>query len=301
MLHPPGPPPLPSEFHDDNPSRELSNDPPILALAHSSLLPRGIMGKLNLPTVSVVCDEKAAHLTTNNHMPSKNHRDARAMTPTYYEPPAKTIAPMTHFNPRGFAFLKKRQARGDAPASPPHERNTKDDSPIDTAVRRIQEAGFSTRAMALQIAGSLLDRIGFHPSLNVSNIDSAFKQFPLDNVEEIVREFQLFSILVHEEVMEGSEFIRAAKYLRNEGCYDGCKLLLRLIFDDRRIKLTDVESAELAGVASDMNLEHGMHKAISVIKPQDGHICMMILVICSFFGAIIPVHGGQKASRWWIG
>ncbi|KAL5525325.1 hypothetical protein ACEPAF_9195 [Sanghuangporus sanghuang] len=329
---------------------ELSSEPPILALAHSSLLFRVIMGKLNLPTVSVVCDEKVAHLNTTNYIPPKTPRNARARSPTYHEPPERASAPMSHAKPRVFAFLKKRantmhshpvagdkQARlhpilartnthpppsprqtrdqpsthsnfalrasrdasqttemhnkpqstqdrspsvlvrlysskGDAPASPPYERNTKDDSPIDTAVRQIQEAGFSARAKALQTAGSLLDHIGKQQvdkkavcNVVFINLIDMFERFPLDNVEEIAREFQLFSILVHEEVVEGSEFIRAAKFLRDEGCHDGCKLLLRLIFDDRRIKLTDVESAGLADVASDMNLEHGMQQAISVV------------------------------------
>ncbi|KAL5479011.1 hypothetical protein ACEPAI_2299 [Sanghuangporus weigelae] len=354
-------------------------------LVHSSLLFRGIMGKLNLPTVSVICNEKVAHLSAINHTPPKTHRDAKARSPVYHEPPAKANTNRSRVKPSAFTFLKKRantmhghpvtgdkqtrpyvtlaranthpppsprqtskrpsvhpnfafpasheasqtakmhnkpqstqdrspsvldrlnSRKGDAPASPPHERNTKENSPIDTAVRRIQEAGFSARATALQTAGSLLhrigkqqvdkkavcnvvfinlidvfERVGFHPSLNMSCIDFISKQFPLDNVEEIAREFQLFSILVHEEVMEGSEFIRAAKFLRDEGCHDGCKLLLRLVFDDRRLKLTDVESAGLADVASDMNLERRTQRAISVI-------------------AIVTVHGGQKASRWWIG
>ncbi|KAL5520299.1 hypothetical protein ACEPAG_9512 [Sanghuangporus baumii] len=373
---------FPSELRDDNPSRELSSESSNLA---SHIRHLGIMGKLNLPTVSVVCDEKVTHLPTIHHITPKTPRDARARSPAYHEPPAKASAPTSYMKPRAFAFFKKRantmhshpitgdkqappyvtlaranthpppslrQPRGqpsihpdfafrasrdksqstkmhnkpqstqdrcpsvldrqlyrigDAPTSPLYERNTKENSPIDTAFRRIQEAGLSARAKALQTAGSLLhrigkqqvdkkavcnvafinlidvfERVGLNPSLKNSSIDFISKQFPLDNVEEIAREFQLFSILVREEVMEGNEFIRAAKFLRDEGHHDGCKLLLRLIFDDRRLKLTDVESTGLTDVASDMDLERGKQNAISVI-------------------AIVTVHGGQKTGRWWIG
>lgn len=48
---------------------------------------------------------------------------------------------------------------GEAQASPPHKQSSADDSPIDTAVRRIQETGYSARASALQTAGALLARI----------------------------------------------------------------------------------------------------------------------------------------------
>ncbi|KAL5525336.1 hypothetical protein ACEPAF_9206 [Sanghuangporus sanghuang] len=174
---------------------------------------------------------------------------------------------------------------GNAQASQLYKQDTTSDSPISTAVRQIQECGRPARAEALQTVGMLLKRIDQHKLgkeevrnvffmkcidmfarvsiINLTNPSSDSQlciQNPLDNIAEVSLEFQRFNVLVQEEILQGSDFIRAAITLCEEGHYDGCKLFVKLALDDSKTKLAEDEITILTIIISNLQ-DKGKQKA----------------------------------------
>ncbi|KAL5498425.1 hypothetical protein ACEPAH_2567 [Sanghuangporus vaninii] len=173
---------------------------------------------------------------------------------------------------------------GDAQASPFHKQDATDVSPIVVAARHVREYGRSARAEALQTVGMLLKRIDQQKvskveirnvffilcidmfarvSINLSNPSSDRQlctQDPLDNIAEVSLAFQLFRVLVQEEILQGSDFIRAAITLCEEGHYDGCKLFTQLAVDDKKTDLAESEVEILADIVSNLKLDQNKGK-----------------------------------------
>ncbi|KAL5525335.1 hypothetical protein ACEPAF_9205 [Sanghuangporus sanghuang] len=164
---------------------------------------------------------------------------------------------------------------GDAQASPFHKQDTTDVSPISMAARQVREYGRSARADALQTVGMLLKRIdqqkvdkvevrnvffltcidmfarvSIITLVNPTSDSQPCTQDPLDNIAEVSLAFQLFRVLVQEEILQGSDFIRAAITLCEEGHYDGCKLFVKLALDDSKTKLAEDEITILINIIS---------------------------------------------------
>ncbi|OCB91476.1 hypothetical protein A7U60_g1290 [Sanghuangporus baumii] len=174
---------------------------------------------------------------------------------------------------------------GDAQASPFHKQDTTDVSPISITARHVQEYERSARADALQTVGMLLKRID-QQKVNKVEVRNIFfltcidmfarvsiitlvnptsdsqpcTQDPLDNIVEVSLAFQLFRVLVQEEILQGSDFIRAAETLCEEGHYDGCKLFVKLALDDSKTKLAEDEITILTNIISNLQ-DKGKQKA----------------------------------------
>ncbi|KAL5520289.1 hypothetical protein ACEPAG_9502 [Sanghuangporus baumii] len=169
---------------------------------------------------------------------------------------------------------------GDTQVSPSNQQDTTDVSPISVTARHVREYGHSARAEALQTVGMLLKRIDqkkidkeearnvlfmtcidmfarvsiiilVHPSSD----RQLCTQDSFDNIAEISLAFQLFRVLVQEEILQGSDFIRAAITLCEEGHYDGCKLFIQLAVDDKKTDLTESEVEVLTNIASNLKLD----------------------------------------------
>ncbi|KAL5498426.1 hypothetical protein ACEPAH_2568 [Sanghuangporus vaninii] len=155
---------------------------------------------------------------------------------------------------------------GNAQASQLDKGDATSDSPISAAVRQIQECRRPARASAL-IIGGLLQNIDQHElgSEEVRNVFfmmciNMFARNSLDNIAELSREFQCFSILVQEKILQGSDFIRAAETLRDKGHYNGCKLFVKLALDDSKTKLLENEITILTNIISNLP-DKGKQKA----------------------------------------
>ncbi|KAL5525334.1 hypothetical protein ACEPAF_9204 [Sanghuangporus sanghuang] len=174
---------------------------------------------------------------------------------------------------------------GDAQASPFHKQDATDVSPIVVAARHVREYGRSARADALQTVGMLLKRIDqrkvskeevrnvffmlcidMFARVSIINRTSPPSdrqlciQDPFDNIAEVSLAFQLFRILVQEEILQGSDFIRAAITLCEEGRYNGCKLFIQLAVDDKKTDLAESEVEVLTDIVSNLKLDQNKGK-----------------------------------------
>ncbi|KAL5479022.1 hypothetical protein ACEPAI_2310 [Sanghuangporus weigelae] len=174
---------------------------------------------------------------------------------------------------------------GDAQASPFHKQDAMDVSPIAVAARHVQERGRSARAEALQTVGMLLKRIDqqkvtkeevrnvffmmcvdMFARVSIINLISPpsdrqlCTQDPLDNIAEISLSFQLFCALAQEEILQGSDFIRAAITLYEEGHSDACKLFIQLAVDDKKTGLAESEVEILIDIVSSLKLDQNEDK-----------------------------------------
>ncbi|OCB91474.1 hypothetical protein A7U60_g1288 [Sanghuangporus baumii] len=175
--------------------------------------------------------------------------------------------------------------KGDAQASPSYKQDATDVSPIAVAARHVREYGRSARDEALQTVGMLLKRIDQQKLdkeevrnvfftmcidmfarvstitlLSVSSDRQLCIQDPFGNIAEVSLAFQLFRVLVQEEILQESDFIRAAITLREEDHYDVCKLFVRLALDDRNTNLTEGEIKALTDIMSSLKLDQNEGK-----------------------------------------
>ncbi|KAL5525333.1 hypothetical protein ACEPAF_9203 [Sanghuangporus sanghuang] len=175
--------------------------------------------------------------------------------------------------------------KGDAQASPSYKQDATDVSPIAVAARHVREYGRSARDEALQTVGMLLKRIDQQKLdkeevrnvfftmcidmfarvstitlLSVSSDRQLCIQDPFDNIAEVSLAFQLFRVLVQEEILQESDFIRAAITLREEDHYDVCKLFVRLALDDRNTNLTEGEIKAPTDIMSSLKLDQNEGK-----------------------------------------
>ncbi|OCB91475.1 hypothetical protein A7U60_g1289 [Sanghuangporus baumii] len=156
---------------------------------------------------------------------------------------------------------------GDAQASPFHKQDATDVSPIVVAARHVREYGRSARAEALQTVGMLLKRIDQRKvsKEEVRNVFfmlciDMFARDPFDNIAEVSLAFQLFRVLVQEEILQESDFIRAAITLCEEGRYDGCELFIQLAVDDKKTDLAESEVEVLTDIVSNLKLDQNKGK-----------------------------------------
>ncbi|KAL5479023.1 hypothetical protein ACEPAI_2311 [Sanghuangporus weigelae] len=175
--------------------------------------------------------------------------------------------------------------KGDAQASPFHKQDTTDVSPISMAARHVREYGRSARAEALQTVGMLLKRID-QKKIDKEEVRNVFFtmcidnfarvsiinltkptsdrplciQDPFDNIAEVSLAFQLFRVLIQEEILQGSDFIRAAITLREEGHYDACKLFIQLTVDNEKTDLAESEVQVLTDIVSNLKLDQNKGK-----------------------------------------
>ncbi|KAL5520290.1 hypothetical protein ACEPAG_9503 [Sanghuangporus baumii] len=175
--------------------------------------------------------------------------------------------------------------KGDAQASPFHKQDTKDVNPSAAAARHVREYGRSARAKALQTVGVLLKRID-QQKLDKEEVRNVFftmcidnfarvsiinlanpsfdrqicTQDPLDNIAEISLAFQLFCVLVQEEILQRSDFNHAAVTLCEEGHYDACKLFIQLAVDDKKTGLAESEVQVLTEILLNLKLDQNKGK-----------------------------------------
>ena len=94
----------------------------------------------------------------------------------------------------------------------------------------------------------------------VSSNEHLFFQDPLDNVAEVAFAFQLLCVLFQEDILQGSDFVKAAAMLAEEGHHDSCKLLVQLILVDDKLKIAPSEVETLTDIASNLELDRSKGK-----------------------------------------